>query len=571
MKKFLTALASFLLAGTMAFSFAACKGNGNDTDNNGDNTNNSGDTGNNGGNNSGNNGGNNSGNNGGNNGGNTETEVPNKALLDAINATMSADKYTLTTNSSFAYTILFNGNKMAADTVLISTPEGNFTGLDFFKMMMEDEKLTDEDFENPFSADGEESIYSFDFAGGIAKIEDKYRDESYIKYYEVDDTSINRYEMYERGTWNPDTDQWVVTEIVPEQRSYTGYASEAQAKQVFKKALLSDVDGMTLEEVTSTTVKGVGANADKEGTLIELIDLFDYDATTKTYSVTVAAATGYESAAASECDFAITVKDGKVSEMTMTLTAEQSMEDEGMPGVTMQIGVSQTSKYSDLGTLSVAVDKEYKDVKEEDISVTHVVATETLWKELLSDFATKEFSITYYTENPDMTHHYYVDTESKTALATHGESIHNKFFYRVEEDKVNQYGASLDVDNNISSLSSVKDYPISGDAVDALIAALGNDYVNDYYAGFDDGALSDLFSKFEFTWFDSLEAHLKLNGKDVTVSVSFYYDNYEEEFRVSGINIDYGVYNLGGERQYFYVDGNAKDELDYWASFLDNE
>lgn len=546
MKKFLTALVSMMLAGTMAFGLAACGGNtnpeGSDNNNQNNNSNNSENN-----------------NNNSNNTENTDNTTVNKALLDAIKTTTAAEKYKLTVNEIDNYTVFYNGNKLEADTV-ISTPDGNITGLDLLNLMVEDEDF--EGFENPVTYRGGETIYSFDFAGGLVKMEDTYDDEVEITYYEATGTTINRYVMNRQGIWNEETGELENETLVPGQYSYTGYASEAQAKQVLKNNLLKNVYGTTLEAAMKAKVKGVGENADKEGTLEELIDLFDYDASTKTYSATVDASSEYGPSYA-ECKVAITVEDGKVSELVTTVTENESMEDE-IPGVTLEMEISTISKYSDIGTVSVAIDENYKGADEENIHVTHVVATEVLWKELLTDFATTEFQINYYTFNTDgQTHHtFYVDTESKTAMTTlNGDQMFNRCFYRVENDKVAMYqSASYD-----DPLLADKTYDITGDALTKLIECVDEEYVTDYYAGFDDGKLSDLFSKFEFTSFYELAAHLKLNGKDVTVYLSFYYDNYEEKQKVNHIEIEYS------DETRFYVLDNAKDQLEYWASRIETE
>ena len=549
MKKFLTALLSLCIAGTMAFSFAACKKD-NNTDDTGGGTNNE-------------QGGNTDGSGGGTNNdqtNNNEKENVSKALLDAISATTAAEKYKLSLNTDYDYTVLYNDAKVAADTVVFSTPDGDFTGFDLMKLIMDDEDL--ETFENPVAVKGPKYTYSFDFAGGKAKIEKDWGDEDAdIEYYEVDGTTINNYYKSTYIHSEPDSDD-VTTVVVLRQESYTGYVDAAQAKKVFKNYLLDDVRGMTLERVISQEVYGVGANSSKHGTIIELVDLFDYDDATKTYSATIAAPG--EDGDLQESDFSLTIKDGKVSKMAMTSSMKESLDDEfPFPGVALEISAVLNVEYSDVGSLSVTVDEKYKDVEQENISVNHVFASETLWKELLTDFATTEFNLHYYNNRTGINYNYYVDLESNTAMSKQENwELGNRMYryLREEGDEIAAYSGYATDGGFVDALNSSSEVPKGEDATATLIVALMDDFVADYYAGFDEGDLCDLFSKFEFTSLSQLSAKLKLNGKDVTVRVYFSYDSHEEKFSVNSIDVRYD------EDRQFSVNDRAKGELESWAT-----
>ena len=547
MKKFITALASILLAGSMAFSFAACKGNSNDTDNNGDNTTNSG--GNNDSNNSGNN---NGGNNGNNNGGNNDTE-DNVSLSDAIKATMAHDNYKLTVSVVASVTFFYNGSPLAADTV-VTTTDGDMTGLDFIKSATQNDNL--EKFENPVNVELGKIVYGYDFVNGRVKTDNIEDGETETEYYEVDGTSIHYYYL--------DYNKKV------RRSSYIGYANEAQAKQVFNKILSTDSEIPTFAEVMTSTVKGLGEHSDREGNLADLVDLFEYDKTSKTFTTTVDASS-IGGTTFAESEVAITVDGDTATSLVVTVSDEDFLEDllDGVPdGITAESKLIHTAEYGDFDNISFTIPAEYKNVEQDNIHETTVLSSEDTWKELFTAYPATGFVIDYsnYTNDYRNSPTFYFDPESNTAMIYKYERAASvdtttRKYYKVEGDKLVTYTWTKGDDNRESFVKTSEDN-ITGDPTKALLSALDCEFVTDFYAGFDEGALYDLFPKFYFNSFANLKANLKLNGNDVKVYASFSYDDGNNKHHLSYFQV---AYNSG---DYFNVRFNAKNELENWGRRL---
>lgn len=565
MKKFITAIVSLVLAGTMAFGLAACDLTENPNGNGGNNQGSNQGGENQGGENQGgeNQGGENQG--GGNQGG---TTVVNKALLDAIDATLAAENYKLTMDMGADFTFLFNGELLEADTVIMSTPF-EMTGADMITNMP-----GVEEFANPVHMGEYAVTYNIDMAN--CKFTETYpaEDGEATEYYDVSGTSINRYYIKHKVDWdNLDPDGQPSESYVPAKDSYTGYESADLAKALFKKFLSSELEGASLDTVVEVKVKGLGEHADREGTLRELEDLFEYDEATKTYSATVdASAEAGEDYA--ECTVKIGVDNGKVTSVAMLVPGGEDFDGMfvGLPeGLTVEVVMSVICEYSDYGAVTVTKPEEYANIDSEDISEYPVFTTSTL-AEALADYNTNEFTLSFDWQAQisadsfrEESYTFSVDTQSKIIMEEcywYGEEYgSSRCYYHVKEGKLfSQYWNDMEGNYLPDSGSD-----ITGNELDALIERAGSKtygfYLKDYLAGFEGGELKDLASKFEYTRFNELTANLKLNGKDVKVEVSFnYYFDGEKDVR----DVSVYVYYVGEEGYEFRIGHLDKNNLEYW-------
>ena len=518
MKKLIASVVSLALAGSMVLGLAAC----NPTEENGE-----------------------------------------SALLKAIDATLDAQNYSMKVKSGMDATFYYNGELIAADTV-ITTEDGEVTGSDLFLNL---EIISDkEEFANPVYASQQNSVIDCDIEGGLVCWSEEYHGETRTTYNEVVGTTLNNYYQYEKWEWDSEKGESNIT-YFPARSTYTDFASNEQAKKLLKSNIAYSAEGITLDNILTTEVKGIGKNSSRKGTIKELYDLFDYDEATKTYSVTVDAS---EEAGApyANCSMKISVENGKVTYVGMSVPGDEYVEDMfgGLPeGITAKVVVTAGTEYYNYGKASVTIPEEVKQVEEDYISEMPVLSSEEAWKTLLAGIGTSEFKISYTVrEEVDGERQYtytniYVDTESNTAAfdqVNYGTYAQTVKFFKAADGKLSTYVGQ----SNFGMLSGYAEptlTDISGDATAALLAALPA-YAQDYYAGFEGGALKDQFAKFELTTVYSYTATLKLNGKEVKVAVS--YDYYEGKYSLSNLYIYYGT------SEYYEVTANAKGELEEYYS-----
>ena len=514
MKKTVTTIVSLALAGTMALGLAACD----------------------------------------------KTEG-NGALSNAIDATLAAKNYSLAVKTGIYTNFYYKGQPLKADTV-ISTDEGEVTG----SALLVDLEIisTADDFANPVYENQGEDYFDCDYAGGKTKMTMVNNGEEQISYAEIDGTTLTNYYMNEKYEWDDETFEPKIS-YVPASSAFTGFVSAEQAKTVLKNNVIQSIDGINLENMLDVKVKGTGKNAQKEGNIKELVDLFEYNANTKTYTVTVdASALG--GVMYTNCEVAITVENGKISYLAMTVPADEYVSSllEGVPeGITAEATMVASSEYSNYGSVTVTVPAEAKNVDAEDAREMPILTSEEVWKKLLADFGTAEFKITssgMKVENDVAAYIYtniYVDTIAKVAAldrmnyTTYTPSL---TYYKAADGKLSTYIGQFGFFLTGYSEPTVTD--ISGDETAALIAALP-EYAQDYYAGFSGGVLKDQFSKFELYSVYSYTANLKLNGKEVKVVVSYGYDG--EEYSLDEVEVYYN------SSEHFSVSANAKDELEEYS------
>lgn len=507
--------------------------------------------------------------------GHTEAAVKkNQALLDAIDATIAVEKYQIKTSMGAAVNLLFNDEPIAADTVLLDVPGMTMTGLDLAKMLTGDTTLTA--MPSPLVMGEGETTYDFDFTNGKAKIAKTYPDgeggtTERAAYYEVEGTAINNYEIGRHY------DDLLGDQLVPESYSYTGYADNAKAKASFKSILSNDVDGATLETVIKTKVATIPEG--KTGTLEELIEEFDYDEATKTYSATVNASS-MGGPSYSKCDVAITVVDGKVTDLVMGVPAPDGYFDDLLdyfPVDGLSIGsasMSISAKYGSFGNVSVEVPADYKAVEPENAHTIPLITTEAAWKALLGDYGKEEFRLSY--ESSSGTEWGFTISTELNAVMVESKAPTQSYtstdIYRIENDKIAYYNASYLGDHVSDFTRSSDEDDFTGDPIAAIIEKyIYDDYLRDYVAGFEGGALEDLFSKFEITAFygDTVEtkATLKVNNEnktEVEVRVLYYYSETAQEYHVNYIQVRYG------NSAYYHISDSTYELEHYLENYIDN-
>ena len=518
-------------------------------------------------------------------GGGGGNEVANQELLDAIDATLAAEKYKLSVTAKADVTLSYEDEIITENTDL----GGGMTGAQLIAMLLEG--LTgDTTFANPFTMDGGVVNYYVDYAGGKVKAEmsEPYSDSVDYEYYELDGATINKYYMA-----GPDASKH------SEKVSSVGHASAAAAKAALINHIsFVELQGNSLETMVSTKVKGIGAYSYKQGTLRELSDLFSYDEASKTYSATVDASVSV-GPDYSECSVAITVDGGKVTKLAMAVSGNSMLEEmfRGLPdGVTFDAKMVNTVAYSDFGSVSVDIPAEYKTVTDENTIVLPVI-TASDWEEMLADYATSKFALEYVSVSKgtdpttDEPYEYkydeqiLVDFTNKTAIyRSQRRDLPNDYhptdYYTVDDGKVSAWGWKS-VGDGYNEDPYTTDIEAGQDEKDALVWTIGRANLTNYAAGFEKGKLEDMYADFNYdddifrynskgsinggtVYYDttiSLAANLKLGDREVKAIVRFWYNAEEEEFSVSSIEIEY----LGGDSFYndFTVRALRSNEEEY--------
>lgn len=518
MKKAIKAIVSLTLAGSMAFGLSAC---------------------------------------------NKSEDGEGSALLKAIDATLNSQNYAMSMTTGVDATFYYDGEPLKADTVISTQYYGDLTGAEI--LYNADLIQSTEDFANPVYKVYSEGLYECDFAGGKVHMATVHNGEASAQYVEVEGTTVNLYydeESYEMGgdPYNP-----TVT-YTPAKNEYTGFKNSDQAKTVLRSEIKSTSSGMSLENILEVKVKGIGANSSKEGTLKELVDLFDYDGATGTYSATVdASAMG--GSLYSELKIAITVVGGKVSELNVSVPAEAELSDRiyGMPDEFTYEGTSFSSiKYYNYGSTSVTIPAESKQVDSDHIYTVPVLTSEGVWKTLLEDYGTTEFKILdAHIEVVDDAPAYiytniYVDTDAKVAAVdkmNYSSYQQSVTYYKVANGKLSTYIGQ----SNYGFLSGYGEPTVTDitlDETSALLAALPT-YAKDYGVGFSGGDLKNQFAKFELTGIYTYTATLKLNGKTVKVEVEYGY--YDGQYTIDEVTVYYSA------SEHFSVSPYAKDDLENYS------
>ena len=516
MKKFLTLFISLSLALTLSFALIACADNGGT---------------------------------GGGGGGGGGGATPVEMLKTAINATLDADNYkeSLKTEMLIGY---YNedGELLSEDDVFEMPQTGEINGKQFLQMIQE---LGEEDEPvNPSVQDSKETVLYYDFLSGKVRKDSVRKDENgqtiQSEYYEAEGTTVSNY--------------YANTEEVYNATRYAGYADAQQAKHALKKGTTRGVDGISFAAMLDFTVKGTGENQSRTGTMLEMLDVLDYTEATNTYSAPLTVTIeGIEAT----MDFSLVVADGKLSEVSVDIDA-YSMDMSGTTGLPVTMKAMQTIKivYGDYGAVSVTIPADYKDAAE--VVEYPVVGGADDWAEIFDGFDdskvhsftlrkseiispteihSTEYEVTVDTEKNEA----FVKTTSEVSSPAGGSRVCEAKYYKVDGTNLKIYEGTFEQEDDYYRLVGWEEpttEAITGDATEAIIAKLPQE-IQDWYAhGLATKAeptaqktLTELYSEFNYTNFDEMEATLISGETELTVNIYFNYDWVDGEEGESGYKL----------------------------------
>lgn len=307
MKKFITAIVSLVLAGSMAFGIAACGGNGNQNDDKDPNQNqNSGD--------------------------NQEKVLTAEEWAKMFEDLYELDNHTYEAKTSTTVGLLYNRKFVTADT------------------KFESETLTQsvEALREMFGLNGENpattesgSVTKVDLTQGVIESPSGYGDNQ-NDYFIVDGTTVNEYSWRKNAT---DTDGYYNL------YRYVGYDSNAQATEYVRK------NANPFRFLLAAQLCGTGEYADVKGTMSELYELFEYDETTGIYSAIIAVdPTNPESG---EGSISVKVENGAIKAFSMNVETvvdvAETTGDPSLKGLTYVMIMSSGAEITDIGTTRIII------------------------------------------------------------------------------------------------------------------------------------------------------------------------------------------------------------------------
>lgn len=535
MKKFVTAVASFVLAGTMTFGFAACNNNGNN-------------------------------NSGGNTPGGLTGEQVAETLQTAIDATLALPNFTVTDSMQSLMAIKYNGEVVDAETEIGTISAGEmsmpFTGAFILNMfgMEEGEETTDDT-----------DVYKYDFTNGKVAEYDEYRDYKndewvgYTKYTEVEGTAINLYgKQMDYSTY----------EVYNTKTEYVGYADNATAKQVLHDSYEIDFANMFNAKYT-----GVGENSEREGTLSELLDLFIPESDGKTYGIKLTPTNEIPI----EADLKLIVEGGKLTGISAAVDGDIDLmeflgemgEAEGVSialnndtdTLAVKVKMDSTVDISAIGSTSVGtIPEEDKTVDEEHVYSQTVLSDEAIYQNMFEKVVSEEGSIGLSIES--RTYDYDTHTSEWTSVTVtvneqlnvakvtekytkyvdgyrEAETVATKLYW-ASDDGMKIYTAEYNSGNYFQGWSDAETEAISGSKNEAIIAKLPAEA--QLYFNFNGKPMAEQFDQFKITNFTNLIADATVNGEKVPVRIDYvYYSDGEINFNgyycgETLVEIRYGSY-----------------------------
>ena len=540
MKKFISAIVSLVLAGSMTLGLAACGGNnqgGNDENGDGGNGGNNGQTG----------------------------EETAEILQNAIDATLALPNYTLTEIMQASMSLKYNGEALKPEDELgtVSMGEGDgattmpITGALILNMfgMEESEELYDEI-----------TTFKYDFINGKVAKDDSYYDYEaggqvdYIKYVEVEGTTINFYEK--NSVYNTKTE-------------YVGYADNATAKKVLQNSY-----DMELNNIFDAEFKGVGENSEREGTILELLDLFTAESDGKTYSAKLKSL--YEMPF--ELEYKLTVEDGKMIGFNLSYDGEidfveylESMGGEGLSvslnndtdKITVASGAVEGMEITNIGSTSISIPAEDKVVDKDNVHTEMVLSDKALYEKMFADKLSDEGTVSLRMSKSEY------DNDTKTSESTSvtvtvneqlniakvkknyrkyvdGDRVEDTVgttLYWATDDGMKIYTAEYNGGNYFDGWSEeVITEAISGSKFDALIAKLPQEM--QVYFNLNGKRMAEQFNQLKIVNYTKLATEVTVNGKKVPVQIN--YDYYSD-----------GVVNLN---DYYYGDVSVSVSVGYLNS-----
>ncbi len=581
MKKFITALVSFLLAGAMSLSLAAC-GNGNDNTVGGNQGATGGETGGTGGETGGTGGetggtggetggtGGETGGTGGETGG-TGGETESTSLEDAIKATYNLDNLTLNETSKMTAEVKYDGETMdpakkaGADpanpseepqefvygTLAMGGPDGMPITFSMLAMMMSSMgpgATPTAPTQNPFDMQTIECESKFDYANGkIADGSYSYATNNaeevyYTQYCEaVTGATGGEVKIYGQG-WD-----YQSSAVVNMVNTYYGYADEAAAKA----ALKTQVPTALVEYLTGTYVVGDPEDAEnfKTGTVLDLLDQFTLGADGKTYSAPLLPDIYLSAPFEYVSNFSIKVENGKVSAVDMKLT--MSMDLETMMGAMGSMSVSESAQspitWAEEGEHEIAIESSqiYSYVIS-DIGSTTVGEIPAERKTATPGYTSSSEVITDWKAVLDSTY----AQDGTVRMSLHDDSDYNKY----DDYYVNtSLGLLLHEHYEQNKLQSAKLYRVSGTELKTYEAVISGEKITDWGEPTTETIAGDVLAEFKELLPEDCARYFSI--------VENYDEIYATDFTQYAIDLDgkvillntskyHGKYYLGGFKYY---------------------
>ena len=556
MKKFITAIVSLVLAGTMTAGLAACGGNG------------------------GGNSGNGGGGNGGGNGGTEQTEEEKWAAM--VDGLKTLDNFTATDSETGSMGIKYSGEYVNEDTVYSEDETEQMMKQMFVSMLMQQMGDIGLDEKNPAEF-SESSVYKADYKNGkFAKT--SYVDENKFNYAIAD---ANGVKLYDWGTYYS-SDEEEHTGYYLEQ--YVGYASAAQAREALK------TNSNPLTNMFKAEFTGVGENADKTGTIPELYELFTFDSAKSAYVGQLAMP--------SIPDFPLPLPDDTVVVVDMEIKISNQAvvgykmdfeldlsladlmggmmtvdEDEGetpdmsamLEGFTVGMAVSNDFTISDIDVTVVNIpadidEQVYVDEYENRYEYTYYVisdedAYKAMFEGLLGNKDTICLSISNY---PDNYTAYYNGELGLLKVVEENRETYEKSatVYWATNNELKIYTANYD-GGSFDSWSEPETEAISGEAAEALLSKLPAEM--QLYFNLNGKHLSEQFDIFEVSYYNYYSAEISFNDKEYELSISYNYSESKEklyfnQYRLREVGADDDVYVYVRQGNMEYDDGLPDSE-----------
>lgn len=555
MKKFVTAIVSLVLAGSMAFGLAACNDKGG---NGGDNS-----------------GGNNGGD--GNGGGLTGEQVA-ETLQNAIDATLALPNYTLTESMQASMSVKYNGEVINAETELGMVTIGE--GETAMSMPLTGDMLLDGIFdmdEGELVLD-ETTTSKYDFTNGKIAASDSYwdyeADESvdYISYMEVEGATIN---IYEKSM------DYSTHDVYNKKTEYVGYADNATAKEVLRKSYKTELNSILFD----AEYKGTGENSEREGNLLDLLDLFKAEVDGKTYSAKLKS----QDELPIDVEIKLTVENGRLTGFNGGVDGDidfveyfNSMvgESTGMSIVlndetdklTIDVEMNESVELSAIGSTTISIPSEDKVVDDNNVNTQRVLSNKSLYEKMFADRVAVDGTVSLnmdkynYDDDTDTSENtsFTVTVNEQLGIAKVKES-YRKYVDgdRVEETTTTKlYWASDDgmkiytAEHNDGGYfqgwsEEVVTEAISGSKSEALIAKLPAEI--QVYFNLNGRPMAEQFELFEITDYTDLTTEITVNGKKVPIKINYSY-YADDEIYLNGyvygdswIYVNTGYLNEDGE------------------------
>lgn len=510
MKKFITAIVSLVLAGTMTVGLVACGNKTNPDDNKDDTNSNQPDDNNNEGD--------------GNGDGNQEQDGASEEWAELFNDLYELDNYTYIAQNNITAGLKYNGEYITAETEI-----GNQFLAQSVSALLSEFGL---DEANPTVTE-ETSTTKVDLTHGIIESPSSY-DDSKNDYSIVEGTTVKEY------GWRNSSDEEGFYEYI-----YSGYASNEQAIERVRE------NRNPFRFLLSEQLRGTGEYADVTGTIGELYEIFEYDEATGVYSATIA-----EDPLNPESEgflMSVKVENGVINSFNLEMETEMNIAEEmGIPalnGLTYVMVISSGAEISEIGTTQITVPADL-DEQVLYVSNSYAIPDEAAYKSMFYDsgYFGDESTIRMIVDsapignNTSTTAEYNVAQNILRITTTvwsedwGSETISSKLYWATDEG-LKVYTAIYD-DNSYSKIigwSEPETEAITGDKDAALFAKLPAEM--QIYFNLNGKPMAEQFGEFILSGYNNYYTCMNLEGTDYRVFLDYKYNETEERYSLSGYNI----------------------------------